>query len=89
MRVKINGEALEVEVDAPGVPLAEVEAAAYRLHRRVCRGTRAAERADERRQEAGSLGPASAHQIIESERPRYGFTYLGEGEPVEVTAHAA
>jgi hypothetical protein len=47
--VKINGEALEVTVDAEGQPLADVARAALDIHRRVCRGTRAAERADEKR----------------------------------------
>lgn len=47
--VKINGEALEVTVDAEGQPLADVAKTALDLHRSVCRGTRAAERADEKR----------------------------------------
>lgn len=47
--VKINGEALEVVVDAPGANLAEAAAQALSLHRRVCAGIRAAERAEERR----------------------------------------
>ncbi len=47
--VKINGEELEVTVDAPGAALTDVCSEALRVHRAVCRGTAARERADEKR----------------------------------------
>lgn len=59
--VKINGEALEVTVDAPGAALGEAAETALTLHRRVCAGMRAAERAEERRQGAPVVKVGSAH----------------------------
>ncbi len=47
--VEINGEALKVKVTAPGSGLAEAAEAALRIHRRVCAGIAARERAEERR----------------------------------------
>ncbi len=44
--VRINGEELEVTVDAPGAALADACAEALKLHRGVCRGVAARERAD-------------------------------------------
>ncbi len=80
--VKINGEELEVTVDAPGAGLAEAAEAALRLHRRVCAGTRQAQRAEERRQDHGGTGA-----ITRPQPPReFGFVWLGEGEQPEADA---
>lgn len=59
--VKINGEELEVTVDAPGATLADTAAEALRLHRRVCAGTRAAERAEEKRRGTPVTKIGSSH----------------------------
>lgn len=90
--VTINGESLEVRVDA-AVPLDEAARVALALHRSVCRGIAAREAAIERREASkADIGPATAGQIVHSSHQGnpYGFAWrLGEGEQIEVDANAA